>query len=161
MYEILHFKGGLYRFNELSEYIEDIGGMVLSLDHFELSRGDYYLSTEVHVLLMLPENELDTVKLIIESIKGMAESVELDNDQMIHILSYLSIYDALDKISWTEKEYLKEIIACPCFAQLCKDSGDSNCLLQDKFDEILEEMVFNKIIESKIEEDKVFFRLTG
>jgi len=158
MYEVLHFRGGVYRFDELSEYVEDVGGLVLLRDHFEISRGDYYLSTEVHVLLMVPEEELDTLKSIILEIKGISENVEITEEQKTHLFSYLSIYDALDD-DWTRKDDLKLRLACPCYAMLCKNSGDTECLLNEKLDEILEEMISNEIIESKIDDDKVFYRL--
>ena len=154
MYEVLHFRGGVYRFDELSEYVEDVGGLVLQRDHFEISRGDYYLSTEVHVILMVPEEELDTLKSMI------SENVETTKEQKIHLFSYLSVYDALNKYDdWTLKENIKSIMVCPCYTMLCEDSGDKECLLNEKFDEILEEMLSNEIIESKIDGEKVFYRL--
>ncbi len=61
MYEIIHFRGGLYKFDELSEYVEDVGGLVFNRDHFEIIRGTSYLSTEVHVILMIPKNELKQI----------------------------------------------------------------------------------------------------
>ena len=160
MYEILHFRGGMYKFEELSEFVEDVGGLILTRDHFEIVRGDSYLSTEIHVLLMVPEEELKPLKSIISEIKGMSENVEITDRQRIHLFSYLSVYDALNKNdSWTEKEHLKDIMICPCYTMLCKNSGDNDCILEDKLDEILEEMCFNGIIESKISDDKIFYRL--
>jgi len=160
MYEVLHFRGGIYRFDELSEYVEDVGGLVLLKDHFEIIRGDSYLSTEVHVILMVPEEELETLNSIILEIKGMSENVEITDEQEIHLFSYLSIYDVLNKNNdWTLKEYLESHLACPCFAMLCKNSGDNECLLNEKLEEILEEMCSNEIIESKIDDDKIFYRL--
>jgi hypothetical protein len=160
MYEVLHFRGGMYRFDELSEFVEDVGGLVLLRDHFEIIRGDSYLSTEVHVLLMVPEEELKDLKSIIVEIKGMSEDVEITDEQKIHLLSYLSIYDALNKNKeWTLKEDLKSLMVCPCYAMLCKNSGDDECLLNQKLDEILEEMCSNEIIESSIHDGKVFYRL--
>ena len=160
MYEVLHFRGGIYRFDELSEYVEDVGGLVLQRDHFEISRGDYYLSTEVHVLLMVPEEELDTLNSLISEIKGTSENIETTKEQKIHLFSYLSVYDALNKYDdWTLKENIKSIMLCPCYAMLCEDSGDNECILNEKFDEILDEMLSNEIIESKIDSEKVFYRL--
>lgn len=104
MYQILHFRGGLYRFEELSEYVEDVGGLVFNRDHFELIRGDSPLSTEVHVLLMVPENELETVFSIISDIKGVRDDLELSEHERNKFFSFLSIYDVLNKNeSWTSR----------------------------------------------------------
>ena len=160
MYEIIHFRGGLYKFDELSEYIEDIGGLVFNRDHFEIIRGTSYLSTEVHVLLMIPENELEQVNSIINEIKGMYENIEITQEQKNNFFAFLSIYDVLNKTdSWIEKEELKESLVCPCLTNLCKISEDNECILNDKFNEILEEMITNKIIEFKIDDNKIFYRL--
>lgn len=160
MYRILHFRGGMYKFDELAEYVDDVGGLVLTRDHFDIIRGDSYLSTEIHVLLMVPEEELKPLKSIIEEIKGMSEKVEITLKQREHLFSYLSVYDALNKNdSWTLKEDLKEKLICPCYTMLCKDSGDKECLLNELLEEILDEMCFNDIIESKIDDDKIFYRL--
>jgi hypothetical protein len=160
MYEVLHFKGGVYRFDELSEFVEDVGGLILNRDHFEIIRGDSYLSTEVHVLLMVPEEELKPLKSIISELKGISENLEITNEQRTQLLLYLSVYDALNKNdSWTLKQHLMNLMICPCYAMLCKNSVDDECLLNDKLDEILEEMCSNGILESKIEEDEVFYRL--
>jgi hypothetical protein len=160
MYEFLHFRGGMYRFDELSEFVEDVGGLVLSRDHFEIIRGDSYLSTEVHVLLMVPEEELKLLNSLITEIKGMSDNLEITDQQKINLLSYLSIYDALNKKdTWIEKECIKENMVCPCYAMLCKNSGEKECQLNENFDEILEEMCYNELIEYKIEDDKIFYRL--
>lgn len=160
MYEILHFRGGLYRFDELVELVEDTGGLVFNRDHFEIIRGDSYLSTEVHVLLIIPENELNTVNSLIHEIKGSSDDITITDKQKNLLLSYLSIYDALNKTgTWTKEEELKELIICPCFAMLCKESGDDECQLNNKFNEILEEMRLNKVIEKRIFNEKIEYRL--
>ncbi|WP_431063313.1 methyl-coenzyme M reductase family protein [Methanobacterium sp.] len=160
MYEILHFRGGVYRFDELKELVEDTGGIVFSMDHFDIIRGDSYLSTEVHVLLMVPENELNAVDSLISEIKGSRDDINITDKQKDLLLSYLSIYDVLNKTgTWTKKEDLKELIICPCFAMLCKNSGDDECQLNNKFDEILEEMCLNGVIEKQILDEKIEYRL--
>ncbi len=94
MYQIMHFRGGIYKFDELVELVEDTGGIVLDKDSFEIIRGDSYLSQEVHVLLVVPENEIKNIKLLISEIKGMVEDIEATKDQYVLFLSYISIYDA-------------------------------------------------------------------
>lgn len=160
MYQVLHFRGGMYKFNELSEFVDDVGGLLLSKDQFEIIRGDSYLSTEVHVLIMVPEGEMKSLLTLISEIKGMSENVDINEGQRINLFAYLSIFDVLNKNdSWIEKEELKSMMVCPCYAILCKNIGDNTCLLNDKFEEVLEEMMANGIIESQILEGKIFYRL--
>ncbi|WP_414468935.1 methyl-coenzyme M reductase family protein [Methanobacterium sp. ACI-7] len=157
MYRVLHFRGGMYRFDEVSEFVDDVGGLILSRDHFEITRGESYLSTEVHVLLMVPECDLKPLKLLITEIKGMFEDIDLKDRQKANLLLYLSVLDALNRNnSWTDKKHLLNIIKCPCFSMLCKGN---ECNLNEKIDEIIEEMNRNGIIESKTEHEKILYRL--
>lgn len=43
MYKILVYSGGVYRFEEVLECVEDIGGIVLKRDEFNISRGSYFI----------------------------------------------------------------------------------------------------------------------
>lgn len=157
MYRVLHFRGGMYRFDEVSEFVDDVGGLILSRDHFEITRGESYLSTEVHVLLMVPEHDLKPLKLLITEIKGMFEDIDLKDRQKANLLLYLLVLDALNRNnSWTDKKHLLDIIKCPCFVMLCKGN---ECTLNEKIDEIIEEMNRNGIIESKTEHGKILYRL--
>ncbi len=160
MYEIFFFRGGVYKFDELVEYIEDVGGMVLSKDCFEIIRGDSYLAKEVHVLLVVPEEEVESTKSLINEIKGMVDEVKITEEQKKLLLSYLSIYDALNRTEvWTEKERLKDIITCPCYALLCNQVGDDECQLDIELEQILVEMCANDVIEHKISNGKSEYRL--
>ena len=160
MYEVFFFRGGVYKFDELVEYIEDVGGMVINKNCFEIIRGDSYLSTEVHVLLIVPENEVGHTKSLIGEIKGIVDEVKVTEEQKRLLSSYLSIYDALNKTDvWTEKGSLKDFITCPCYALLCAQIGDEECQLDDKLERILEEMCANDIIERKLSEGKSQYRL--
>lgn len=160
MYEIFFFRGGVYKFDELVEYIEDVGGMVLSKDCFEIIRGDSYLSTEVHVLLIVPEKEVKSTKSLIEEIKGITDEVEVNEEQKRLLSSYLSIYDALNRTDvWTEKGRLKDLITCPCYALLCTQIEDEECQLDAELEQILAEMCANDVIEHKIANGKFHYRL--
>ena len=154
MYEIFYFRGGVYKFDELVEYIEDVGGMVLRKDCFELIRGDSYLSTEVHVLIVVPEEEVKNTKSLIEEIKGISDKVEATDEQKKTLLAYLSIYDSINKNdTWAEEERIKNTIACPCYALLCNQLEDEECQLDSKLEQILTEMCANGIIEHIISDD--------
>lgn len=150
MYKILHFRGGLYKFDELVEFVEDTGGMVLNEDRFEIIRGDSYLSQEIHVLLIVPEDEKDNVKSLISEIKGMVEEIKPTGDQNNLFLSYFSIFDALNRIgNWANESILKEAINCPCYAELCTYFGEDECQLDKLLEEILAEMNRGNIIEHR------------
>ena len=154
MYEIFYFRGGLYKFDELVEYIEDVGGMILRKDCFELIRGESYLSTEVHVLLVVPEKEVKNIKSLIDDIKGMHDEVEATEEQKKTLLAYLSIYDSLNRTNeWTEEEHIKDAIKCPCYALLCRQLEDEECQLDAKLKQILAEMCANDVIEQDISTD--------
>ncbi len=154
MYEIFYFRGGIYKFDELVEYIEDVGGMVLRKDCFELIRGDSFLSTEVHVLIVVPEEEVENTKSLIDEIKGVSDEVKATEEQKKRLLSYLSIYDSLNRTdTWTEEECLKDIITCPCYALLCNPVEDEECQLDARLEQILSEMCANGIIEYNISAD--------
>lgn len=154
MYEIFYFRGGVYKFDELVEYIEDVGGMVLRKDCFELIRGDSYLSTEVHVLIVVPEEEVKNTKSLIEEIKGISDKIEANDEQKKTLLAYLSIYDSLNRNdTWAEEERIKDTIACPCCALLCNQLEDEECQLDSKLEQILTEMCANDVIEHNISDD--------
>lgn len=160
MYEIFYFRGGEYKFDELVEYIEDVGGMVLNKSCFELIRGDYFLSKEIHVLLIVPEEEVENTKTLINEIKGMVDEVKVTEEQKKLLLSYLSIYDVLNRTGvWTEKERLRDIITCPCYALLCNQIGDEECQLDAELEQILVEMCANNVIEHTISNGKSEYRL--
>lgn len=151
MYEIFYFRGGVYKFDELVEYIEDVGGMVLRKDSFEIIRGIYYLSTEVHVLIVVPEEEVENIKALITEIKGEYQDVKATEEQTITLLSYLSIYDALNKTDeWTKEGLLRDSITCPCYAMLCNQIECEECPLDDRLEQILAEMCANGVIEYNI-----------
>ncbi|WP_042704343.1 methyl-coenzyme M reductase family protein [Methanobrevibacter arboriphilus] len=57
MYELLLFTGGIYKFNEFKEFIDDLGGLIIEMESFKVSRGMYFLSEEVKVLILVPIGE--------------------------------------------------------------------------------------------------------
>ena len=67
MYEIILFSGGVYKYDELTEAVEDLGGLILRKDNFHISRGESYLSEEIEVMLIIPEEDKPTIE---SSFKG-------------------------------------------------------------------------------------------
>lgn len=160
MFEILHFRGGVYKFDVLAEFVEDVGGMILNEDRFEIIRGDYFLSNEIHVLLLVPEKELDNVKSLISEIKGITDNVKSTKDLEKLLLSYLCIYDALTKKrGWTDKDQIIEAVKCPCYAIICNEDREGVCPLEDNLEEILVNMHSSGIVEYRVSGEKTEFRL--
>ena len=71
VYMILGYSSGVYRFNEMVEFVDDAGGLVLTKDEFHISRGSYFISQEVHVLLVIPPEVLKDLKSLQRSYKGI------------------------------------------------------------------------------------------
>lgn len=159
MYEILLFNGGVYRFDELVEFVEDIGGMMLRKDSFEVSRGEYFLSEQIQVLLVIPQRESGTLRSLTEDIRGQIQELKIENHIKSSILSSLSVYDVLSRTgSWINAEELKNQIECPCYATSCNESPSADCTL-DKFDELLMDMCTMEIAEYRVSDDGVEYRL--
>ena len=158
MYEILLFGGGVYKFDELVEFIEDIGGIVLNKEQLDISRGNYFLSEEIRVLLIVPKKEVESVKLIVKEIKGEIEDLNLTDDQSNAFLSYFPIYSILCGVrTWISKEDLKNLIDCPCYPINCR-TEDENCTL-DRLDFILNDMCSISLIESRTFKGIIEYRL--
>jgi len=159
MYEILLFNGGEYRFDELVEFVEDIGGMMLRKDSFEVSRGEYFLSEQIQVLLVIPQKESGNLRSLTEDIRGQIQELKIENHIKSSILSSLSVYDVLCRAgTWINAEELKNQIECPCYATSCNESPSTDCTL-DKLDELLMDMCTMEIVEYKVSDDGVEYRL--
>ncbi len=158
MYEIILFNGGVYKFDELMETVEDIGGLVVRKDHFHISRGQSYLSEEVQVMLIIPEEDKPVIESVSQDIKGIISKLDLEYSERNILLTYLSVYNALSQKSWMTIMEIEDLIECPCQAQLCQNSEDKNCVL-DELDESLNKLCLQDIVESREVDNKIEFRL--
>lgn len=160
MYEIYLFSGGVYKFDELKETVEDIGGLVLRKDHFHISRGASYLAEEIQVMLVLPEQDRKIIKSFSQEIKGSLDQLEMEDLKRINILTYLSIYDALNRAgSWITLEEIENLIECPCPAQLC-NLETKTCVL-DELVKALNDLCKQNMVESREKDGIVEYRATG
>lgn len=149
MYEIFLFSGGVYRFDELKEAVEDVGGLVLKKDLFHISRGSSFLADEVHVMLIIPLDEEETIKSLVDDIKGHLEKIDVEELKKKDILTYISICDALTKSGeWLTLDEIKDIIECPCPAQLCNNQDRELCI-HDQIDESIEKFCDTDILKSR------------
>jgi hypothetical protein len=159
MYEIILFSGGVYKYDELVETVEDLGGLILRKDNFHISRGESYLSEEIEVMLIIPKEDKPTIKSVSQDIKGTVDELNLEISERNSILTYLSIYNVLSQTSsWMTIKEIEDLIQCPCPAQICHGSENISCVL-DELNESLNKLCSQKLIESKKNNNKTEFHL--
>ncbi len=159
MYEIILFSGGVYKYDELTEAVEDLGGLILRKDNFHISRGESYLSEEIEVMLIIPEEDKPTIESISKDIKGTIDKLNLEQSERNNILTYLSIYNVLSQTnSWMTIKEIEDLIQCICPAQLCHESENISCVL-DELDESINKLCSQKLIESRKNNNKIEFHL--
>jgi len=78
MYRILHFSGGVHKFDLLAEHVDDVGGLLFQENHLHISRGNYFLSEEIQVILMVPPNEVSSIQGLAREIKGEIQEIEVE-----------------------------------------------------------------------------------
>jgi len=157
MYEILIFHGGIYKFSDFKELIEDLGGLVLKKDHLEITRGIYFLSEEITVPLVLPVEEIENVKEMAKEIKGNLSETKIDSQKKSELLSYLNVYDILSKSDhWMNKKELKKHLKCPCIVNCGKISDFCG---KDYLDKILNDMEIIELIEVRGKNNRDEYRL--
>lgn len=160
MYQVLLYSGGIYKFDEFVEFIEDCGGLVLKKDSFYISRGDYYLGEEIRVLIIIPTPEKEKTVQMAQELKGKIESVDLEFEEKSKILSCLVVYDLLNNnLKPLEKEKIDENLACHCNLQICEDS-QRKCFFPD-LEEIIETMVDLQLLTVQVKKGKKEYLLKG
>lgn len=111
MYKILLFSGGVYKFELLVEYIEDIGGLVVQEDRLHITRGNYFLSEEIRVMLIVPHTELSNVSSFANGIKGSVEELIIEKPLENKLINSLELYNILCKADdWIDQDALSNII---------------------------------------------------
>jgi hypothetical protein len=154
MYEIFLFSGGVYRFEEFKEAVEDVGGMVLKKNLFHKSRGTSFLSDEVQVMIIIPLEDEKVIKSLADEIKGHLKKLEMEDLEKNDILTYVSICDALTKSrKWMTLNELKEVIECPCPGLICNEQDLEECT-QEHLDETLQKFCYKKILLSRKQNGK-------
>ena len=161
MYRILVYTGGVYRFNEIVELVEDSGGIVLKRDEFQISRGDYFISQEIHVIIVIPEEAFEELQNLTKELKGDLELLELDYEQKLAIISLIPVYNLLCLAeTWEDADTLKGMIECPCLNDVCKEYDEISCFedMEKTLDnmckmEIAEDRITSGIREYRLKED--------
>ncbi|BDH79273.1 hypothetical protein MTTB_06520 [Methanothermobacter tenebrarum] len=146
MYKIILFSGGPYRFEEFEEYVEDIGGLVLKKDRFNVSRGEYFLAEEVKALTIIPEEEEEQLKTLVTGIKGFIQELSFDEDQERRILLCILLHDSLTRNpQWMGEEEIEEKLICPCEIKFCENSPE--CF--SDLSRVLDAMVEMELLEKR------------
>ena len=159
MYKILGYSGGVYRFNEIIEFVEDNGGIILKRDVFEISRGAYFISQEVHVIIVIPEEALKDFKVIVEELKGDIEYLKLEDEQKIAVISLLPVYNVLScSGTWVEIKTIENMIQCPCLSDVCNELKGLSCINLEK---TLDALCRMGIAEKRITGENKEFHLVG
>ncbi len=158
MYKILGYSGGVYRFDEVLETVEDAGGIVLNRDEFHISRGDYFISQEVHVIIVIPEEGVEDIKSIAAELKGDLEELDVDRLQKKSVMSIIPVYNLLCQTTlWVDVKTLEDMIVCPCMIGVCKEFEEFSCY--DKMEKTLDSMCRMEIAEYRQSNGKREYRL--
>ena len=97
MYEIMMFEGGVYKFNELKELTEDIGGFILQ---------ESVMQTDTMLHLAIPEEEEDRIRDKIKELGGKFKKLPLGGAEIIIVTPSLGKHHAVDPIC-DISEYLR------------------------------------------------------
>jgi hypothetical protein len=158
MYQIRIYSGGLYKFDEFVEFIDDLGGLVLKRDKFHISRGEYFLSEEVHALTVIPIQESQNVEIMAKNLKGSLNHPDVENENKIKIFSCLTLHNLLSKNeNGLSKEQIINELQCPCFLEICSNN-EAGCLL-NYLDEVLEGMLQMEMIEEHAVGHLIIYRI--
>lgn len=149
MYMILVYTGGVYRFNEIVELVEDSGGIVLKRDEFQISRGDYFISQEIHVIIVIPEEALEELQNLTKELKGDLELLKLEYKQKLALISLIPIYNLLSLAeTWVDADTLNGMIECTCLNDVCREYDKISCF--EDMEKTLDNMCKMEIAEDRI-----------
>jgi hypothetical protein len=116
MYELLLFTGGVYKFDEFKEFIEDIGGLIIEMESFKVSRGMYFLSEEMRVLIVVPEEEKEIINTFTRKIKGNLEPILMENKEIEKVILIFEIHKKLQLAeSMNTEDILNYLLSNPDF----------------------------------------------
>jgi len=149
MYEIMMFEGGVYKFNELKELIEDIGGFILQ---------ESVMQTETMLHLAFPGEEERVIRDKIKDLGGKFKKLPLGGAEIIIVTPSMGKHHAVDPIC-DISEYLRRKGAITNMMGLARGVGKriaqitaEECAILEEFDAVV--FVFGNIKEC-IEEKKM------
>jgi hypothetical protein len=157
MYRVLLFSGGIYKFDQLKEYLEDVGGILIREDRLQIIRGSSFLSEAVRVMLIVPIKEVEPIKSLANEIKGEIEVLKIEQNLKNEYISIISIYNILSPANnWLNIEEIKELMECPCQSNICREN--EQCIFNE-IKNTLEKMMSLKILEMREQLGKQEYRI--
>ncbi len=148
MYKIMMFSGGVYKFNELKELIQDIGGFILQ---------EMVMQTETMLHLAFPAEEEGVIKGKVKEIGGKLVDLPLAGAEIIIVAPSLGRHHAVDPMC-DIAEFLRRKGAITNMMGLARGVGKRIAQIQVKERKIIEEFDaavfifgnFRECIEEKV-----------
>lgn len=158
MYIILGFNGGVYRFDEVKELVDDVGGLIINRDEFSITRGAYFISQEIHVIMLIPEESLVDVESIVQDVKGDIAVLDVEEKYENAIISLIPVYNILSKAGkWVDMETIENMISCPCLNGVCKQIESGSCSMD--LSETLDNMCRMELAEERENSNRREYRI--
>lgn len=163
MYELLLFTGGIYKFDEFKEFIDDIGGLIVEMESFKVSRGMYFLSEEMKVLIIAPEEEKELIKDFAKKIKVNIEPVLMEDKEIEKVILIFEIHKKLQITKNINIENIIEyLLDNPDFIKI-KNCNSENICNENTFDEKIKELLIlmeeMNIIEKIEKENLIHYQI--
>jgi Methyl-coenzyme M reductase operon protein C len=157
MYQVLRFNGGVYKFIQLQEYLDDVGGILIKEDRLQITRGTSFLSEQIRVTLIVPTKEVESIKSLANEIKGEIEALKIDQNLENQFISIISLYNIFtQENNWLNIKKIKELVECPCQSNICREV--EQCTFNE-IEDTLEKMTSLKILETRKQFGKHEYRI--
>jgi putative methanogenesis marker protein 7 len=129
MYKIMMFEGGVYKFNELKELIEDVGGLILQ---------ESVMQTETMLHLAFPEEEERVIRDKIKELGGKFKELPLAGTELMIVVPSMGKHHAVDPIC-DISEYLRRKGAITNMLGLARGVGKRIAQIMVEEKQIIEE----------------------
>jgi putative methanogenesis marker protein 7 len=129
MYKIMMFEGGVYKFNELKELIEDIGGFILQ---------ESVMQTETMLHMAFPEEEERSIRNKIKDLGGKFKELPLAGTEIMVVSPSLGKHHAVNPMC-DVAEYLRRQGAITIVMGLARGVGKRIAQITVEEKKIIEE----------------------
>ncbi|MHC1611242.1 MAG: methyl-coenzyme M reductase family protein [Candidatus Methanospirareceae archaeon] len=148
MYKIMMFEGGVYKFNELKELIEDIGGFILQ---------ESVMQTETMLHLAFPEEEERLIRGKIKELGGKFKELPIAGSEIVIVTPSLGKHHAVNPVC-DIAEFLRRKGAITSMLGLARGVGQRIAQMTVQEKKIIEEFdaavfvfgCFKECIEEKV-----------
>jgi len=107
----VRFTGGVYKFDELAEYLDDAGGLLIREDRLHINRGSYFISQELQVIMIVPQEEVNHLIAQASEIKGIIEEVSLKEKDEKEMFLFLILYNIFSQTNnWVSLSWVKNFM---------------------------------------------------